>query len=89
MCTYGHEGLFEKDRLQGGVQEFSKVLTQDWHSYADTVLQGPQELSVRQLDDLQTILGFLVSDPSVGLSINMEHIIKDEIGKMYVLTEEI
>ena len=74
MCTYGHEGLFEKDRLQGRVQEFSKVLTQDWHSNPDTVLQGPQELSVRQLDDLQTVLGFLVSDPSVGLSINMEHI---------------
>lgn len=89
MCTYRHEGLFEKDRLQGRVQEFSKVLTQDRHSNPDTVLQGPQELSVCQLDDLQTVLSFLVSDPSVGLSINMEHIIKDEIGKMYVLTEEI
>ena len=74
MSTYRHEGLFEKDRLQGRVQEFSQVLTQDWHSDADTVLQGPQELSVRQLDDLQTVLGFLVSDPSVGLSINIEHI---------------
>lgn len=65
--TYRHEGLFQQDGLQSGVQELPDVLTQNGHSDPDTVLQRSEELSVGQLDDLQPVLGLLVPDPAVGL----------------------
>jgi len=65
--THRHERLFEQYGFQRWVERFPDVLTQDRHADPDTVLQGPQEVAVRQLDDLQPVLVLHVSDPAVGL----------------------
>jgi len=41
-CSYAHlfEGLFEEQGLQGSLQYFSHILSQDWAAEADSILQG-------------------------------------------------
>ena len=68
LTTYRHERLFEQYGLECRVQGLLYVLTQDRHADTDTVLQGSQEVTVRQLDYLQTILVFLVPDPAISLN---------------------
>ncbi|TNN42894.1 hypothetical protein EYF80_046931 [Liparis tanakae] len=43
------------------------LLQQHGRAHADGVLQGAQEVGVRQLDDLEAVLRLFGADPSVGL----------------------
>eukprot|EP00968_Pinguiococcus_pyrenoidosus_P011500 scaffold926_cov248-Pinguiococcus_pyrenoidosus.AAC.13 len=67
------EDLLEQHRLQRWVEGLFHVLQQDRRAVSDAHLQRPQEVLLRQLDDLQVPLGEHVADPSVRLSLRVDH----------------
>ena len=53
------EGLFEEDGLQGGVQLLPHVLQQTRLPEPNRILKTPQEILIRELDHIHTVISLL------------------------------
>ena len=66
------DSLFEQDGFDGGIQFLLDVFEQYRLPESDAVLQGFEEVALRQLGDLEVALLTQTLDPLVGLPLRVD-----------------
>lgn len=65
-------GLFQEDGIQGWIELFSYVLEQHWLAELDGVFEGPEEVGIGELDDVDAATDLHLLDPFVGLALRVD-----------------
>lgn len=65
-------GLFQEDGIQGWIELLSNVLEQHWLAELDGVFEGPEEVGIGELDDVDAATDLHLLDPFVGLALRVD-----------------